>query len=227
MSELATDLLGRPLPLDPWGVPMIDPAVRWLILLTDFMADEGCPSSLPGWANYLAGHEEWHGWAGDVAPLAQPGQEFAAFALAYRYAEAVVTDGRVVLPPCPADCAIDAVVGSCGEGWTEDDMVQTEAQAREALREAGGGWVVFREHRSHPCRVRYELTQDGQPRCRAVPMAGDRIETGSGDAEAPDAAPDGRLTSISPAAARNSEWEAGHGNTPAPSGAADLGVGAA
>lgn len=85
--------------------------------------DEGCPSTLEGWAHFLSGQSLLSADDGN-RPLAQDGDTFAATEVQWHYVPAPrKQDGTYDLPECPDGFQYHAVAWGPGLAWSEDCMV--------------------------------------------------------------------------------------------------------
>lgn len=155
----------------------------------DKFTDECTPFALTGWANFLAGVEEWE----DLDQIAvEDGEVFAAHQVTFYYLACPRgADGLYQIPDCPEGLTYLAIAYGCGLGWAPemiagnsdamfrrfldaDDVVSPEeeredkrGELRRLLAEMGENPVeyVVAIGPDHPCRIRYRANP---PRCEIV-----------------------------------------------------------
>lgn len=181
MTAAALNLLGEPLPCDPFDLPCDDPALFWAVDLAGLVdgspwwadapdlrrieAGEYGPQALTGWANYLAGGPTWLGCKGNGQ--GRDGMEFRGHVWAWRYARVRWGSEGPVLPDCPPNCVLHALADDLGGGWFPHDVLVDSATARRRLQARPRDWVVFGEVIRHRVVVRYSLGLQGAV-CRIV-----------------------------------------------------------
>ncbi len=196
MTAAALNLLGEPLPCDPFDLPCDDPALFWAVDLAGLVdgspwwadapdlrrieAGEYGPQALTGWANYLGGGPTWLGCKGNGQ--GRDGMEFHGHVWAWRYARVRWGSEGPVLPDCPPKCVLHALADDLGGGWFPHDVVADRALAQRRLQARPRDWVVFCEAIRHRVVVRYSLGLQGAV-CRIVAVDASAPFVGDGRAK--------------------------------------------
>lgn len=121
--------------------------LRFGYYLTDFL-DEVMPFTLPGWAKYLAGDPDWHGFGIEVQPLAKDGDLFRGARMTFRYLVASFGPDGWDIPEPPPGHVYHAIAYGPGDGWDEDGMADTLTGILGLLLSCDTGeeqWIVCRQ----------------------------------------------------------------------------------
>ena len=119
--------------------------------------DEHTPFTLNGWANYLAGGEDY-----GRGPLAMDGDLLQAVRVTFLYLPASYTMNGWAFSDPPEGCRFHAVAYGPNDGWDSESMGDTREEILQLLIASGDDtllWVVCRVDAEEPVTVRFSLPE--------------------------------------------------------------------